>query len=726
MPGNDFNIDDLLGGGGNEQNSKAPSRGRPPQRRSNPQGERPSGQRVRQPGMGAGQARGGPRPVSRQNGQSSRQDGHSPSQTRPRSQQTNQPTVNSLNQKSAVGTKRLQEKGVSTGKPIAEGKNNEVENSRIQKADTKVQNQSVVQKEQSEKPPKKLFTWYKIVFAVILGLAMIGGIFLTVTAWYTNNLRYPKQVTVDYQQTGMYALENYAEQVHNLEGIDENSYLPKELLYANSNLEIEDFMHKVASTVSYDSDEKVAKNIYGNDMIDKNSLDIVMEKSTVEEGEEISTFYVDYDAIEFNKSKIKKLMADEELKLGDVDYQNKLVIIFVRYINGMEELPIKEVRRVPNIQMLQMTGESEKDQVINYYVVLPEEDIFFDTELFSSEEFYNCLDRFSALAGDSVGTSIKRSGFSGWGKTAEIGSVPKPSDADEVSFGSLKESQEYLDYMEMPPEKQATMEKPARYGYKNTIARDWCGAYYWMNYVAPGEEPEVDENGNIIGKKPKLGNGTKEDPATFNTSVVTTMFDEEGNEVPIRVTLKEFGVSKKAIDWFESKDIQNRGINLNSGVQYCYMIFDVTNLSDMEITIKDNCALSDPNVNLSVRTGTIFGLQDSVTLGPDETGTIESWSRSTELYLKYLIWGADFDRRADVVWFRVLAGDLEDESQYKKVHVEGSTEPEDGVESVPVDDVDLQDDTISSDIEGDTISDSTESVVESDGSLDSNVDSVVE
>lgn len=707
MSNNDFNIDDLLGGSSNE-----PKRA--------PQTRQPSRSERRPNGPGHRSAGSGVRPTDRPNGQGDRPSGQGNRPARPGPRQARQVPVNSINQKASEGAKKLQEKGQSTGSSNAEKKSNinVHNNQKVPKKSNEVPPNKVVQNQ--EKPPKKLFTWYKIVFAVLLGLLVVGGIFLTVSAWYTNNLRYPKQETVEYQQTGMYALDTYTEQVHNLEGIDENSYLPKELLYANSNIEIEDFMYKVASTVSYDSDERVAKNIYGNDMIDKNSLDVVMEKSTVEEGEEISTFYVDYDAIEFNKAKIKKLMADEELKLGDVDYQNKLVTIFVRYINSMPELPIKEVRRVPNIQMLQMPGETEKDPMVNYYVVLPEEDIFFDTELFSSEEFYNCLDRFSALAGDSQGTSIKRSGFTGWGRSAEVGSVPKPDEESEVSFGSLQESQEYLDYMELSPEKQATMEKPARYGYKNTIVRDWCGAYYWMNYTPPGEEPEVDENGNIIGKKPKLGNGTKEDPATFGTSVVTTMFDEEGNEFPIRVTLTDFGVSKKAIDWFESKDIQNRGINLNSGVQYCYMIFDVTNLSDKEITIKDNSALSDRNVNLSVRTGTIFGLQDSVTLGPDETGTIESWSRSTELYLKYLIWGADFERRAEVVWFRVLAGDLEDTSQYKKVHVEGSTEPEDGVDFNAIENSDDEYSSLNSDDPTDTLDSSVP-----DDSKESSSDSLV-
>lgn len=626
MPNNDFDIDDLLG--------ESSTSNKPKQRRTISSQQRP---------------------ISRM--QSSGQSG----------------STNKLNARSSAGEKVLKQEGKSAPKKLNNTKPVQVTEASQESKEKKIPpNPKPEKKVESITNTKPLFTWYKILFAVIIGLSMVGLIFVVTGVWYTNNLRYPPQQEIDYAQTGMCALEGYAEKVHNLEGIDESSYLPQEILYANSNKEIEDFMYKIASTVSYDSDVIDAKNIYGNNMIDKNTLEVVQEKSPVVEGEEISTFYVDYDAIDFNKAKIKQLMAEEELKLGDVDYQNRLVPIFVRYINGLSELPIKEVRRVPNIQKISV-DMGEDLPPVDSYVVLPEEDIFFDTELFSSEEFYNCLDRFSSLAGDSVGTDIKRQGFSGWGRTAKVGSLPKVNEKNAVSFGSLQESQEYLDYMALSPEKQANMEKPARYGYKNTIVRDWCGAYYWANYVSPNEE----EPGEVT---PKLGNGTKEDPANFNTPVVTTMFDEEGNEIPIRVTLKEFGVSKKAIDWFENKDIQNRGFNLNSGVQYCYIVFDVTNLSDKEVTIKDNSSLCDVNANLSVRTGTLFGLQDSVTLAPDETGTIESWSRSTELYLKYVIWGADFERRAEPVWFRLLAGNKEDTSQYKMVHVEGSTEPEDGVE----------------------------------------------
>ena len=173
--------------------------------------------------------------------------------------------------------------------------------------------------------------------------------------------------------------------------------------------------------------------------------------------------------------------------------------------------------------------------------------------------------------------------------------------------------------------------------------------------------------------RPQLGDGSFESPASISTPVITAVLQTDKNgktiEKPIKVELVDFGVSEDALVWFQSKDPQNRGYNLETEVQYCYSVFKVTNLSDTELVVKDNSSLSDKNVNLSIRTGTIFGLTSELKLKPDETGYIDSWGRSTELNKKYLIWGSDFARRKDPVWFRVLAGDLEDKSDDKGVHI---------------------------------------------------------
>ena len=136
---------------------------------------------------------------------------------------------------------------------------------------------------------------------------------------------------------------------------------------------------------------------------------------------------------------------------------------------------------------------------------------------------------------------------------------------------------------------------------------------------------------------------------------------------PVKVKLIDYKISQKALDYFQSKDERNRGYDIKSDVQYISYTFEVTNLSNEELTIYDNSSLSDSLANLAPRTGTVYGLQSSVTIKPYETGIIESWGSSTALNTKYLIWGSDFKREQSVVWFRVLAGDIDDSSENKGV-----------------------------------------------------------
>ena len=211
------------------------------------------------------------------------------------------------------------------------------------------------------------------------------------------------------------------------------------------------------------------------------------------------------------------------------------------------------------------------------------------------------------------------------------------------------------------------------------MAKDWCGAYYLQN-----EHTYIDENGKEVKGKisAEVGDGTIEDPAGLNTDVLTKIdveeTDKDGNMVvnqyPIKVKMVEYGVSQDAITWFEGKDPRNRGIDIESEVQYCYYVFEITNMSDKDLTIYDNSSLADKNANNLSRTGTMYGLQDTVILKPDQTGKIETWSRSTELNKRYVIWGRDFGKEEQRVWFRVLAGNIDDPSEDKGVYINNSRE----------------------------------------------------
>lgn len=468
--------------------------------------------------------------------------------------------------------------------------------------------------------PKKLdkLSTGRIVGMCFMGLIISGLLCLMVMSLVVKWVKYPPKEKVKEEDTGIYCLREYEKEISTLTATDTDAYIQKEVDFANGNEEQLSFCKKITSTVKYIPKQGNAKNIYGNDYKD-NKGNVVVEESTVHENEVVTLEYVDYNAINVDEKVVKSLLSDAELSLNVADYQHRLISVFCRYINNYGDLPLKQADHKVNIVKL------GKD---SFYSVNNAEDEYLDSLLFSSNELYSLFDRFSEVAARSQGKSIKETDeWKSWNKSSKEGI------------------------------------QPLKYDYKECLARDWCGAYYLENFYVV-KDPEGNET---VGISANIGDGTLENPAGLNTEVVTSVFDGKGKESPIKVELIEYGVSEDAINWFEAKDERNRGIDVQSEIQYCYFVFRVTNLSNKELVIADNSTLCDSNANVSSRTGTIYGLKDSAVLKPDETGIIESWNKSTELNKKYVIWGNDFARRTNPVWFRVLAGNIDDPSEDKGV-----------------------------------------------------------
>lgn len=471
-------------------------------------------------------------------------------------------------------------------------------------------------------------TFMSIFVSVFLGILIYG--------LYMNFIKYPAKQEIIENQTGIYCLRDWERKIGSLESLGEDSYIAKEVIYANGDEEKIAFYKKVMSTVSYTPAIVNAKNVYGNDLVDRKTDEVIQEGSTVAEGEEVTLSYVDYSKIEIDKNKVRELMIENKLALGDVDYNNKLVRVFCQYLNSLsvEDLPLKEESYIP--KMVQNPDKT--------YSIQPEEDIYIDKLLLSSDEFYDLLERFSIVAGET---------------------------SKDVT---IQPTEEWNTWNALSKKEKESTKEPSKYSYKDMISKTWCGTYYLQN-----DYTTVDSKGNVVNKSisAEVGKGTFDDPAGLNTGIVTVYYVDEqqadGSVIsvpyPIRVTLVEYGVSMDAIKWAENKDTKNRGIDITSEVQYCYYIIQVSNLSDKELTITDNSSLCDVNANLAPKTGTLYGLTSTITLKPDETGIIESWGSSTELNKKYLIWGANFARRTDPVWFRVLAGNIDDPSEDKGVTI---------------------------------------------------------
>lgn len=504
--------------------------------------------------------------------------------------------------------------------------------------------------------PLRRFSGWRIFGCIFTGLCSSVLIGLLIYSGYIHYIRFPSSMPVDTNKTGIHCLSEYASSVQRMDSTGEDSYIHQEIAYANGDTYKIDFYKKVLSTIKYTPFSIDDINVYGNPLLNE-GLQVVHTESTVGVGDYVIMSCVDYDRIEVDRNVVSVLMDEFELRDGDVDYPNKLVDVFCKYISDLDKLPTKKLIRIPY-----MSGSFGK------YSIDSDEDIYLDRLLFSSSSLYDLMDRFSAVA-SSVGVANPE-----WNAWNALSKEEKAVTAEpEKEIQTIEPTEEWSEWNKLSgAEKHEYGDAPDKYSWKDVCSKNWCGTFYLQN-----EYTVLDEDGNPI-KKPisaEIGDGTLSDPAGLYTDVVTGVFvdevDDKGNHVtneyPISVRMVEYGVSEDAIKWFESKDVRNRGIDVTSELQYCYYVFEVTNMSDRELTISDNSSLCDKNANTTSRTGTMFGLQDSVTLKPDETGIIESWGRSTELNLRYVIWGADFIRRDDPVWFRVLAGDIDDPSEDKGV-----------------------------------------------------------
>lgn len=525
------------------------------------------------------------------------------------------------------------------------------------------------EKKHSARTNKLGLTVGKVFSMLVMGALGCCSLSLVTYKIYMSEIKYPSEMVVDWNLTGMRCLTDWMEVIDDIEeeGISgytgEESYLEKEVSYANSKEVRVQFFEKMLGTVEYIPDTVEAQNKYGNTLVNT-SDEIVYRDSYVELGEEVTLKYVDYSSIIIDTAKVKKLMSDVNLKLGDAGYSNKLTDIFCQYMLNLDDIPTKEEKYVPNMYV----------NTDGTYSMYAEEDIMLDRLLFSSDDFFDLLERFSEAAGSN---SVNPE----WNVWYAYPEKTKSSTVEPIRvLETLPVTAEWSEWN--AKENKEGIVEPNKYSEEYVISNTWCGAYYLQN-----EYVEYDENGNAVKREvlASLGDGSLENPASLGTEVVTVVKDtSSGTDYPISVRMIEYGVSEDALAWFESKDERNRGHEIKSEIQYVYYIFEIKNLSNYTLRVKDNSSLCDSGANLSERTGVIYGLNDTVVLKPNEVGYIESWSCSVNLNKKYIIWGANFARENEVVWFRKLAGDLEDTTVSKGVTLnttrDGETELEEYVE----------------------------------------------
>lgn len=461
-----------------------------------------------------------------------------------------------------------------------------------------------------EGTPRKIGFW-KGLGATIFGLSISAMLGVAGVVFYNSQVLYPKELTVKEENTGRYALSKYqgylsSYSTDELTSFTGSSYLASEAKLQNGNEDRLNFIKTVLSTVKYNPLTVDALNKYGSVYYKPGTnKETKQDLSLVNFGEKVDFTYVDYSKINFNSKVINQMMSEAKIKPTDDNFVEEITTLFAKYISnlGASNLPTKtEQRSVP------------LNKGDNGYTVDGSEDEYLDSLLFSSKDLYDALDRFSFLA--LQGTEI--------------------------------ESKEHKEWAAKPKEERANFEEPYKWEKYKFIRHDWLG-------VSALTQKE--------GKKPEeytypVGTGTKESPAGLNTPITTVALvkDDKGKDikVPIRVTLIKVTYGTDAIKDIMKANIRNRGLDPKSDNKYIYTEWKVENLSSQKVSFESNSALSDSEANISPRTGIMYGLKDYAELGPYEYVVLQDWYASTELKEKYLIWGKNFNKTVQPIWYQVL------------------------------------------------------------------------
>ena len=389
-----------------------------------------------------------------------------------------------------------------------------------------------------------------------------------------------------------------------LNSVIEQSWVAREYDYLNGNEARTNAVKAILATVTYQLPETGQLTWTGQPHRNPFTWKPTTAPSTLNNGENVDFQLVDYGAVTLDKTGVKDALAKAKLtSISDVEFSRKVTDAFATYIAAnAANLPTTTISRPP-VMDCTGTGLGSSCRLSSA------EDVYMDDTLFASDSFRKLQDTFSELAVDALDPE-------------HATATTREGDSEDA-----KTTRKYADSYYTEP--------------------NWIGAHALTSAGQDGSLPDTSA-------LPRVGDGTFNAPAGLNTPVVVKTTD--GTDTPIEVTLSAFLTGPDAFRAMSQKSAQNRGFVESSEVQYAFYTFKVRNLGTETITLTPDDTLVDATRNPYTRTGTVYGLTNSVTLAPGESGTLESWTSSTRLSELYLIWGASYDRSTNPIWFRVLAG----------------------------------------------------------------------
>lgn len=466
----------------------------------------------------------------------------------------------------------------------------------------------------NEPKKKKKSIKFKVGIALLLVVLFVVGVIVAY-----GKVMNPKTSDVEDSLSGSHALLEWEKVVNsgsssNLASAVDGSYLAKEQEYAGDSIFKKDFYMAVMGTVTYKVPETELLKANGEPVIVNGSPKMVT--SDLMAGESVQLTTVDWTKLNFNKEAIIEFKdKDEKLKTINITADSSYAMqeLFAAYVTNAIRSPkpgeavVSTQEWVPQLEAYEGV-DSNGNPAVGMRVSAAE-DIALDNKLFGSKDFLDAQARF----------------YSAYFNT------PVPDN--------------WLTYI-----KDTEAKKAMPTSYQGTINPNWIGAYRLQSQIVT----EGKASGTAVKPIfPAVGDGTKENPAGLNTSIRTNIGNGEESK-PIRIELTEFKQGQDAIDVFNSKDSRNFGFSTESQRVYISGKIQVTNISMDEITVKEDTAIVDDQLNKTASTGTVYGLKREATLKAGESIELDFWASSTEINSRYLIWGKSYNREQPVIWFKVL------------------------------------------------------------------------
>lgn len=490
--------------------------------------------------------------------------------------------------------------------------------------------------------------------AIITTVVSMLGVFVVVGGVvYYSKVYVPPIQEIDYALSGRNPLDSLERELNNLDVKSgtklvslEDSWVLKEIEYANGSKMRQDFIKTVLSNIKFEYPNVQASNSRGL-MFDKIGNPIMVESPMVS-GESTYVNHIDYNALaskmQDDRDKILKMLAEKGYKPTDYTYQDEMIDLMLEYIGTIEKLPMvsTEINIPLRNEQIQSVDKKGRPVYTDKYIVT--DDIELDKVLFSSNDFHRMCDSFSMV-------------ITGWKPNITQQEQDNPEYAvyqRGIADGTISADTKAPDKKVM-----VNIVDGESFPTEEVIHYRWLGSYYLQN--------EYSKDKPIM---PQVGDGTFEKPAGIDTSIITKAIGSDGLAHDIRIELNTVLRDQEAIDYLSKFSEQNRGFIVAGALKLICFEYTVTNLETAPITITDDLVLCDKNSDQSSKTGSIFGLTESVTLKQGESAVMQNWGTSTEMDRKYLIWGKSFNRNYPSVWFKVLAGDVTSTDKDKVVQDE--------------------------------------------------------